>query len=831
MSFLTSDALWKLCKIAVATDKKSVESNRIFKLKSGGSLKIMPLAFITDGETLHRALLTRLVSCGFPLAWHSTDVKGEDIPRSIRARTPRHAVEIAAYLPPGGTTTRPEFVPTRLQPNPTSGKLQQPVIIIAVSGDAATDKSLGLLLSDGKVESSAYVDRSLLAGGILMMTGPLSEIAVSNASKRCKRAGMRLVMVATDGEPNGASGDALNIWCASEHTDAIEAVMPILHALAVNVKVIGRDPRNASGPRLAQTLTNSSLPETTEVMYISGTAAAAILAERRALRLAQELVKVRQYDKCLQTLECVVTAASEHALETDEWALKIAEENVKLHQLLERANSKNDGLAEVCAVLETQLGRTTAALQFAGRSRVQLEKTTAELRTKKLGEMQVIRGLTRTQQILKKEVRTRRMLHSKSKLVAHYLVSLHNHIIDKDAELCMRCRQVQAERRAKEQMRLTLDLERTSKCTRISELVSEIEGAHDVTRSMQTFVVEVADERDVAREEIGLIRKQYDMLQKLKECLECVAKNCHSAFVRTRSLENGRDRLESDLADANDAVLSARHENHKQLWEIVGIQNALNNASIKCEFETTTAVSRAECTATFALKVADLARIDTEARTRRLTEILASTRKHGERKATHVRELCTTIAATYAKMRNSFMLMKLLDAHVSITNKKVTRITDDVHQIKRIVQAIHKKRINTISAAKSALDHARSDTEAARRACATAEATNYRNFIELVQLRRQFHHANEKRTLAEDGEKIAQLNIAAERAAGAAVQVALIDLAAETARFSGEISTAQCLQRHISEGNLIDICTASTREECTVHAAIMFSNKQSVHPA
>ena len=62
-----------------------------------------PLAVVFDSEPANRAAARRLVARGFPVAWFTHDAKnaverGERL-RGTRARTPRHAAEVAAHLP------------------------------------------------------------------------------------------------------------------------------------------------------------------------------------------------------------------------------------------------------------------------------------------------------------------------------------------------------------------------------------------------------------------------------------------------------------------------------------------------------------------------------------------------------------------------------------------------------------------------------------------------------------------------------------------------------------------------------------------------------------
>ena len=62
-----------------------------------------PLALVFDATEMHRGVASRLVSRGFPVAWHSNNPDSTRPLRGTRARTPRHAAEIAAYLSRGAS--------------------------------------------------------------------------------------------------------------------------------------------------------------------------------------------------------------------------------------------------------------------------------------------------------------------------------------------------------------------------------------------------------------------------------------------------------------------------------------------------------------------------------------------------------------------------------------------------------------------------------------------------------------------------------------------------------------------------------------------------------
>ena len=57
------------------------------------------------------------------------------------------------------------------------------LVILAVSGDAEVESALERLLAGERSSSAKYVDRALLAGAVLVLTGPVSDLA----AERCRR--------------------------------------------------------------------------------------------------------------------------------------------------------------------------------------------------------------------------------------------------------------------------------------------------------------------------------------------------------------------------------------------------------------------------------------------------------------------------------------------------------------------------------------------------------------------------------------------------------------------------------------------------------------------
>ena len=203
-----------------------------------------PLALVFDAMEIHRGVARASSPAGSP--WRGTaTTPTAHTPSAARARAPRHAAEIAAYLPRGASRgggqphppppargraavralealaadAPPESccsarLPLPASPPPLaacpSPMLRTPsttpastarrnplVVVLAVGGDAAMETALERLLAGERGCSSAYVDRNLLAGSVLIATdlsptSPRSRVASVSprrGSPRRRRAG------------------------------------------------------------------------------------------------------------------------------------------------------------------------------------------------------------------------------------------------------------------------------------------------------------------------------------------------------------------------------------------------------------------------------------------------------------------------------------------------------------------------------------------------------------------------------------------------------------------------------------------------------------------
>ena len=328
-----------------------------------------PLAVVFDAREFHRGVGARLVSRGFPVAWHSNTPTAPTL-RGTRARTPRHAAEIAAYLPRGasrGGGGQPHHATARAgratiralealaadesslhradadsrasspgvasprcvsfadppfsDPPDLASRDDNPLtVVLAVGGDAAMETALERLLAGERGGSSAYVDRNLLAGSVLIATGPLSDVAAGRASRRCRRAGVRLVAAALDGDAVDARAGALHLWCATSNVSALEDAMPVLRALARTAEVVGADVRDAASTRVARAVAGRPRADVdggVAALRASGAAAAAVAAERRALALERRLSQVTSLAEDADRIRRDAAAAESRASEAD----------------------------------------------------------------------------------------------------------------------------------------------------------------------------------------------------------------------------------------------------------------------------------------------------------------------------------------------------------------------------------------------------------------------------------------------------------------------------------------------------------------------------------
>ena len=251
------------------------------------------------------------------------------------------------------------------------------VVVLAVGGDAAMETALERLLAGERGCSSAYVDRNLLAGSVLIATGPLSDVAAGRASRRCRRAGVRLVAAALDGDAADARAGALHVWCAASHASALDDAAPVIRALGA-YRGGGRRGRSRRGVRARRSRRRGTSPRRRRRRgaCASGAAAAAVAAERRCMTLERRLEEISFLANDADRLRRDAAAADTRALEADARAVAAMESNATLREDVATARAEVERLTETVKAAERTAERTAEA--EAEKRAAEAEKRAAE---------------------------------------------------------------------------------------------------------------------------------------------------------------------------------------------------------------------------------------------------------------------------------------------------------------------------------------------------------------------------------------------------------------------------------------------------------------------
>lgn len=801
-----------------------------------------PLALVFDATEMHRGVASRLVSRGFPVAWHSNNPDSTHPLRGTRARTPRHAAEIAAYLPRGasrGGGGQPHHATARAgraavralealaadhpesDPGlPRSGESTSPrgvsfadasdpvddarvddalrnplVVLLAVGGDAAMETALERLLAGERGCSSAYVDRNLLAGSVLIATGPLSDVAAGRASRRCRRAGVRLVAAALDGDAADARAGALHVWCAASHASALDDAAPVIRALARTAEVVGADVRDAASARVARAVAGRPRDDDgVAALRASGAAAAAVAAERRCMTLERRLEEISFLANDADRLRRDAAAADTRALEADARAVAAMESNATLREDVATARAEVERLTETVKAAERTAERTAEAEKRAAEA----EKRAAEAENAAVDASKAeedaadARGeLAEVRDILAGEMKAHRDVRR-----AH------------DAALARL-----AEARAS---------------------LTKFESRGDADSKTLRAALDVAEtERDAARRDARLASERVDRLVRDRDAFDETirASGAREAEAESRVAEARRRAekaeaalkiSETRLAEMVDEARAAESLHAATRRERDDATRALASEKARRSAERAAATEEAERRAEEARAAAEEAKIEAESRARRATEECAKARRERDAEAARATRLEGDLSAARDDARVArahHASLRSTEARLATANEEVARLRAEMARLETVVTEAHAHHAAVVAAAKSAAEgdarRAREDAAAAERARAHAEAAGYRAAAECERLAEVARRAEEARVYAEEGEERARRETAAERAASAAAHAALADVGEETARLAGEIDQAREAQTRV-ETNRRRARELAAREDASI---------------
>jgi hypothetical protein len=825
-----------------------------------------PLAVVFDSEPANRAMARRLVSRGFPAAWFTHDAKnaverGERL-RGTRARTPRHAAEVAAYLPrapsrggagAGGsphhaserasraafrtldalslsgrageadrkgtnpfrkkhvastsvTSGGPESEEEDVFPNdddvfgdPALGvdddgdgvardgslaSYEKPfgtaeddesnplLVILAVSGDAEVESALERLLAGERSSSAKYVDRALLAGAVLVLTGPVSDIAAERCRRRCARAGVRLVAAATEGDARAAAEGALTVYVATASRAALHAAAPALAALAREARVVSVDARDAASARLARAVLGAPR-ETPGVASLraTGATAAAVAAERRAIALEKQLESLQKSASEAEANKKKADVAEARAHEADARAIEAMERNAELRAEVDSKTAECARLASACASMDRHLHmggdeKTKEIDALRAREAESLKRqrdVSAELAAARADAAAAVARL----EAEKRELEAR--------------VARHEEAAARDAEGV-----AATKRSAEARLRVGMD------------------EALDAAKAARS-------ENEKLRERLGRlesVRRDFDELSRRADADVADAEDrADLATRRAEKAENASRRRDEKAAAARDEAAAARDKEAATRRELETVKSALAAANAKRDADAALARESADREAALAVAAADVARADAEARARKAHDALTEAGRRRDAAEADARRLTGEVASARDELKQfaaSAHVTSRLEIELQQERDARASLELERARLERVVVEAHAERSAVVAAATATAEReARRQREVAAeesRLRLEAEAAGFRAARERDAMTQSVRAAEEQARSAEIAEARARRELAAERVAGEAAHAALADIGHETSRLAGEIEDARTAAARSEDG-------------------------------
>ena len=820
-----------------------------------------PLAVVFDSEPANRALARRLVARGFPAAWFTHDAKnaverGERL-RGTRARTPRHAAEVAAYLPrapsrggagagAGGsphhaserasraafrtldalslsgrageadrkgtnpfrkkhvasasvTSGGPESEEEDVFPNeddvfgdPEPGvdddgvgvartslaSYEKPfgtaeddesnplLVILAVSGDAEVESALERLLAGERSSSAKYVDRALLAGAVLVLTGPVSDLAAERCRRRCARAGVRVVAAATEGDARAAAEGALTLYVAT-------ASLSALAALAREAHVVSVDPRDAASARLARAVLGAPR-ETPGVASLraSGATAAAVAAERRAIALEKQLEALRRSASEARANQTRADAAEARAGEADARAIEAMERNAELRAEVDSKTAECARLASACASMDRHL-------HMDGED--EKTKEIDALRAREAESLKRHRDVSAELAAARSDAAAAvaRLEAEKRDLEAR--VARHEEAAARDAEAV-----AATKRSAEARLRVGMD------------------EALDAAKAARR-------ENEKLRERLGRlesVRRDFDELSRRADADVADAEDrADLATRRAEKAENGIRRRDEKAAAARDEAAAARDKEAATRRELETVKSALTAANAKRDADAALARESADREAALAVAAADVARADAEARARKAHDALTEAGRRRDAAEADARRLAGEVASARDELKQfaaSAHVASRLEIELQQERDARASLELERARLERVVVEAHAERSAVVAAATATAEReARRQREVAAeesRLRLEAEAAGFRAARERDAMTQSVRAAEEQARSAEMAEARARRELAAERVAGEAAHAALADIGHETSRLAGEIEDARTAAARSEDG-------------------------------
>ena len=830
-----------------------------------GPVKVQPMAIILDGDALHRNIVVRLESLGFPVVWHSTDSHLKSSLRGTRARTPRHAVEIAYHLmirstsdscleckfglkPFVGPSADDQVGTSRTKQSSQTSKNKHSIArmckkrrmttIIAVSGDAAFETALESLLAREHESPSAYVDRSLLSGSILLITGPLSEAVLKIATQRCERIGVLLVVATPEGKPSNARAGTLHLWCASESNMALEALTPVFRSLASSVQVVSNNVRDVSSARLARAIAPYPHADIVSTFCDNGASLAAVSAERRSLKLVKELAKAKQSPHETLISKRIATNALDFALEANTRAVHTMQQNHFMQQKLNHKNLQVRELVNVCTKMNQLMHSAAKIIDDVKYTNTRRRTTEYEIAQRKLSEEILENELVSAWVLLKKEIELHRSLKNKRmvetgaiKRLSHQNIVLGNLLTEqRDA--------MDAKNDVINNLCSSLTQESLSYSKIITGLYSQISLiASDVIKMQQAAHQVTLEKHQVEEEGITFRRSLMDTMKLERDFvkyrqdieidaadnasrLDCSTQNKWSAISHAKIIELDCMYLENSLQEAKRTIVAADSEDGKLHRVIESSHKELQVLKAQFEFDIAAANDEAENK----VAAANRDRVEAEARSSKTVILLAECEKRNELENIRATKLSNYLAA----MKTDVLLDKSkLQTKLTSAYDDINRLVHEVAQLEHEVSELHhtRERENSTSLVKDRkLSEAQAESETSEKKRIAAETRSFHMASDMHQLCDQLSNAKTTQGLVEVAVKQAREGLqhsSKEKTAASEACAALAEFNAKVAYLSYAMDSARSVRTRHQVEQHFQRTIKSAREEAVLHAALL----------
>lgn len=798
-----------------------------------------PIAVVFDDAPVNRAIARRLVTAGFPVAWFTRDdqnalERGERL-RGTKARTPRHAAEIAAFLPrraskaggddEGGSPRRVSGRASRrsLQSAldaPNSSTRTSNASRTSCSTRGSTNPFTGRTSSEAAVEETyddpfadAYRDEHSNTGAFgARETNPLLVVfAVSGDAEMCSSLERLLA-----GEKASASSYVDRALLAGS---VAIVTGPISEVCATQV----RKRCFRAGVRLVQCAVRGDARAALNgalSLYIATSSKLALQAcvcVFKALSTDDEIEIVSHdtRDAASARLAMAVrgapreTAGAASLRATGASAAAVAAERRAI--VLEKQLDSVRQAADESAENKKRAVRAEQAAHAADQRAVEAMERNAELRVEVDLASKEVNRLAAACASLDKH------LHSGSDEKRNEIEQLRLKEIELRDEIRLRAAEAASAKSdaaalisnlTADVLELTLRIKRHEDATSRDADVS-VANSKSAENRLRTALDEALGSQKNERAENDRLREKLERLESVRRDFDELSRRADSdvadaedradnATRRAEKAENALRRVDEKTNRSAHERDAARDAEAATKRELETVKSALTAAGATRDADAALAREFADREAALAVAAADVARADAESRARKAHDALTCANRRRDELESDNRRLVGELASVRDELKahaGASHVVSRLELELAQTQDSFQSMEREKIRLERVVVEAHAERTAVVAAATATSEREahrqRGVAQEATRARLEAEAASYRASKERDALSDTVRISETQMKAATIAEARARRELAAERVAGEAAHLALADIGLETSRLAGEIEDAR----------------------------------------